>query len=35
MLAFHPDLFVRIERLEGPRAPQPRPLDNGFSTDRL
>lgn len=35
MLAFHPDLFVRIEQLEGPRAPQPRPLDNGFSADRL
>ncbi|WP_235610439.1 hypothetical protein [Deinococcus aerius] len=35
MLAFHPQMFVRVEQLEGPRAPVPRPLDSGFSTDRL
>ncbi|MEF2278755.1 hypothetical protein V3W47_10635 [Deinococcus sp. YIM 134068] len=31
MLAFHPNLFVRVEQLEGPRSPQPRPLESGFS----
>jgi len=35
MIAFHPQLFVRIEELNTPRAPQPRPLENGFTTDRL
>ncbi|ADV68200.1 hypothetical protein [Deinococcus maricopensis] len=35
MLAFHPHLFVRVEQLDGPRAPVPKPLDSGFSTDRL
>ncbi|WP_019011405.1 hypothetical protein [Deinococcus aquatilis] len=35
MLAFHPHLFVRIQELTGPRAPMPRPLDSGFSEDRL
>ena len=35
MIAFHPNLFVRIEELTGPRAPQPCPLQSGFSPDRL
>jgi len=35
MIAFHPQLFVRIEELNTPRAPQPRPLENGFTADRL
>jgi hypothetical protein len=35
MLAYHPHLFVRVEQLEGPRSPQPRPLENGFSSGRL
>jgi len=34
-LAFHPDMFVRIEQLQGPRAPVPRPLDSGFTPGRL
>ncbi|WP_407542958.1 hypothetical protein Q0M94_25115 (plasmid) [Deinococcus radiomollis] len=35
MIAFHPNLFVRVQELDSPRAPQPRPLENGFSNDRL
>jgi hypothetical protein len=35
MLTFNPQLFVRIQEVEGPRAPVPRPLENGFSPDRL
>lgn len=35
MLAFQPNLFVRIVQLEGPRAPQPKPLDSGFSEGTL
>lgn len=35
MLTFHPQMFVRIEELGGPRAPQPLPLQSGFSADRL
>ena len=34
MLAFHPQMFVRVEELEGPRAPVPRPLQSGFSLGR-
>lgn len=34
-LAFHPEMFVRIEQLEGPRAPMPRPLESGFTPGRL
>ncbi len=32
MTALCPDLYVRVQELDSPRAPQPRPLDNGFST---
>ncbi|KEF34554.1 hypothetical protein RDMS_06515 [Deinococcus sp. RL] len=35
MLAFHPQMFVRVEQLEGPRSPVPRPLDSGFREGRL
>ncbi len=35
MIAFHPQLFVRVEELDGPRAPMPRPLQSGFSANRL
>lgn len=35
MLAYHPHLFVRVEQLEGPRAPLPRPLESGFRAGRL
>ena len=35
MLTFNPNLFVRIQEVEGPRAPVPRPLENGFSVNRL
>lgn len=28
-------MFVRIEQLEGPRTPVPRPLDSGFNPCRL
>jgi hypothetical protein len=35
MLAFNQDLFVRIQEVEGSRAPAPRPLENGFSSERL
>lgn len=35
MLAFNKDLFVRIHEVEGPRAPLPRPLESGFSVNRL
>ena len=35
MLTFHPQMFVRIQELSGPRAPQPLPLQNGFSADWL
>ncbi len=31
MICLHPDLFVTVEQLEGDRAPQPRPLQSGFS----
>ena len=31
MIAFHPHLFVRVQELTGPRAPQPLPLSNGFN----
>ena len=34
MLAFHPQMFVRIVELGGPRAPMPLPLQSGFSPDR-
>ena len=34
-LAFHPEMFVRIEQFGGPRAPMPLPLDSGFSAGRL
>lgn len=32
MLWIEPGLYVRIEQLQGPRAPMPRPLENGFNT---
>jgi hypothetical protein len=32
MTALLPDLYVRIQPLDGPRAPQPHPLASGFST---
>lgn len=35
MIAFHPNMFVRIEQLEDERAPLPKPLDSGFSNRRL
>jgi len=35
MLAYNKDLFVRIQEVQGSRAPVPRPLENGFSCDRL
>lgn len=35
MLAYNPDLFVRIQQVEGPRSPLPRPLDSGFGVTRL
>lgn len=35
MLAYNTELFVRIQEVQGPRAPVPRPLENGFSADRL
>lgn len=31
MSTLHPDLFVIVHQMDGPRAPQPRPLDAGFS----
>ncbi len=31
MSTLHPDLFVVVQQVDGPRAPQPRPLDSGFS----
>lgn len=31
MLTLHPDLFVVVQQVEGPRSPMPRPLDSGFS----
>lgn len=34
MLAFHPQMFVRVQELTGPRAPVPRPLDSGFTLGR-
>ena len=34
MLAYHSDLFVRIEEMQGERAPMPKPLNSGFSTDK-
>ncbi|CAM3680614.1 hypothetical protein DEFR109230_08330 [Deinococcus frigens] len=34
MLAFHPQMFVRIVELDGPRAPVPRPLQSGFLESR-
>ncbi|THF83932.1 hypothetical protein E7T09_20685 [Deinococcus sp. KSM4-11] len=34
MLAFHPQMFVRIVELHGPRAPMPKPLQSGFSETR-
>lgn len=33
MIAFEPGLYIRIEQLDGPRAPMPKPLDSGFSMD--
>lgn len=35
MLAYNKDLFVRIQEVQGPRAPMPRPLESGFSPGRL
>ncbi|WP_245872854.1 hypothetical protein [Deinococcus planocerae] len=35
MLAYNKDMFVRIEEFGGPRAPMPRPLESGFSRNRL
>lgn len=35
MLAYNKDMFVRIEEFDGPRAPMPRPLESGFSRNRL
>ena len=32
MLWIEPGLYVRIEQLQGPRAPMPHPLENGFNT---
>ncbi|MFC6590729.1 hypothetical protein ACFP81_00875 [Deinococcus lacus] len=34
MLAYNSDLFVRIEEVEGDRAPVPKPLSSGFSPER-
>ena len=28
-------MFVRVQQLEGPRSPVPRPLESGFSAGRL
>ena len=30
-----PEVYVRVEELKGERAPQPLPLSNGFSPDRV
>lgn len=30
-----PDIYVRVEQFKGDRAPQPLPLSNGFSEDRV
>ena len=35
MLTFNQNLFVRIQEVEGTRAPVPRPLENGFSVNLL
>lgn len=35
MIAFNQNLFVRIQEVEGNRAPSPRPLESGFSPERL
>lgn len=35
MLAYNEDLFVRIQEVQGARAPMPKPLESGFSPDRL
>ncbi len=35
MIAFHPHMFVRVQQLEGPRSPVPRPLESGFSNGQL
>lgn len=32
MMWMEPGLYVRIQQLDGSRAPQPQPLDSGFST---
>lgn len=32
MVSLEPGLYVRIQQMEHGRAPQPLPLDNGFST---
>ncbi|WP_045234485.1 hypothetical protein [Deinococcus pimensis] len=35
MIAFLPNMFVRVEQLDGPRAPIPKPLESGFTAGRL
>lgn len=35
MIAFNQNLFVRVQEVEGNRAPSPRPLESGFSSERL
>ena len=32
MIWMEPGVYVRMQPLEGPRAPQPQPLDSGFSS---
>lgn len=34
MTAFHPQMFVRLQHLQGERAPLPLPLSSGFSENR-
>jgi hypothetical protein len=33
MIALQPGLYLRVEQLDGPRAPQPLPLPNGFGPE--
>lgn len=33
MISFEQGLYVRIEEMEGPRAPMPSPLQSGFTSE--
>lgn len=33
MVCVEPGLYVRMQPLQGPRAPQPQPLDSGFNAE--